>query len=208
LDRGDDRWTRAGRGYERALRAALDYAERNRHRMLETVDGILRRRFPEGLRWDEIVNIHHNDAVNEEHYGRRVWVHRKGAVKAARGAATITPGSMGTGSYLGRGLGRPEAFSSCSHGAGRVMSRAQARRELSLQQQLERIDVAGGKVFAASREAVLDEMPGAYKDLDEVMANQADLVEPVRRFTPLATYKGVDRPRRRSRAGRRPEEER
>ena len=89
------------------------------------------------------------------------------------------------------------------------MSRNQARRRLSLQAELEGVTASGGKVFAASREAVLDEMPGAYKDLDEVMANQADLVEPVRRLTPLATYKGVERARskRRSR-GWRPEEER
>lgn len=206
---GDDRWSRVGRCYREALRAALDYAERNRHRMLEAVDAILERRFPGAMRWEGMVNIHHNDATLEEHYGQAVWVHRKGAVKAAEGTPTITPGSMGTGTWLGRGRGRPESFSSCSHGAGRVMSRGQARRELSLQAQLDAVAKAGGKVFAASKEAVLDEMPGAYKDLDEVMRNQADLVEPVRRFTPLATYKGVERPRRRrGKKGGRPEEER
>jgi tRNA-splicing ligase RtcB len=155
------------------------------------------------------VDIHHNDATLEGHFGREVWVHRKGAVKASEGTATIIPGSMGTGSYLGRGLGNPDSFASCSHGAGRLMSRGRARQELSLQAELDRITKAGGKVFASSREAVLDEMPAAYKDLDEVMASQSDLVEPVRRFTPLATYKGADRPRSRHRGrGWRPEEER
>ncbi len=205
----DGNWGRVGGCYQRALRAALDYAEWNRRLMLEEVGRILERRFPDGIRWDGLVDIHHNDARLEEHFGRRVWVHRKGAVKAARGTQTITPGSMGTGSYLGRGLGNPASFSSCSHGAGRRMSRGRARQELSLQRELERVRAAGGKVFARSREAVLDEMPAAYKDLDEVMAAQADLVEPVRRFTPLGTYKDAERARRGRRSkGWRPEEER
>src|SRR5205085_648443 len=168
--------TKAGRCYVDALHAGLEYAERNRRRMLEIVGDIVERRFPDAMRWDGIVNIHHNDATHEEHFGRLVWVHRKGAVKAGRDTTTITPGSMGTGSYLGRGLGHPDSFTSCSHGAGRNRSRSRARRELSLQHELEMIKTAGGKVFATSKEAVLDEMPSAYKDLDEVMANQAELV--------------------------------
>lgn len=204
---GDDRFARAGRCYERALRAALDYAERNRRRMLEEVGAIVEARFPGAMRWDGAVNIHHNDATAERHYGADVWVHRKGAVKAQEGTPTVIPGSMGTGSYLGRGLGNAESFASCSHGAGRVMSRGRARRELSLRDQLDLVAGAGSKLFAASDEAVLDEMPAAYKDLDAVMANQADLVEPVRRFRPLATYKGADAPRRRKGKWR-PEEER
>ncbi len=203
-----DPWAKAGSCYRVALNAALDYAKANRQLMLETVGEIIERRFPNSLVWDDLINIHHNDATLEEHYGAWVWVHRKGAVKAPKGAPTITPGSMGTGTIVGRGLGKPESFSSCSHGAGRVLSRGRARQVLSLQEQLERIKAAGGKVFAQSKEAVLDEMPGAYKDLDEVMANQADLVAPVRRYTPLATYKGVERERRRRKGQWRPEEER
>ncbi|HEY3700857.1 MAG TPA: RtcB family protein [Acidimicrobiales bacterium] len=206
---GDDReqWAIAGRCYERAMKAALGYAELNRHRMLETIADEIERRYPDAMQWDQTVDIHHNDAVCEEHYGRSVWVHRKGAVKATMGTATITPGSMGTGSVLGRGLGNPESFCSAAHGAGRALSRSRARRELSLDHELAGVRSAGGKVFAASSQAVLDEMPGAYKDLEEVMGLQADLVEPVRRFTPLGTYKGVDkRPSRRSRW--RPGEER
>jgi tRNA-splicing ligase RtcB len=175
--------------------------------MLEAVSEVFEQRFPGALDWDGAVNIHHNDAELEEHFGERVWVHRKGAVKAATGAATITPGSMGTGSVLGRGLGNPASFSSAAHGAGRAMSRSRARRDLSLEAELASVAAAGGKVFAASTAGVLDEMPGAYKDIDQVMIRQADLVEPVRRFTPLATYKGTDRrPRRTGR--RRPDEER
>jgi tRNA-splicing ligase RtcB len=145
-----------------------------------------------------------------------VWVHRKGAVKAPTGAPTITPGSMGAGTILGRGLGNPASFTSCAHGAGRRLSRGRARRDLDLGRQLRVVAAAGGKVFAARTSAVLDEMPGAYKDLDVAMASQADLVEPVRRFRPLATYK-VAEPHRRSRRSRhsgrsgrrwRPDEER
>jgi tRNA-splicing ligase RtcB len=202
-----DRWGEIGRCYETALHAGLAYAEQNRRRMLEMVASIVERHFPGALEWDHMVNIHHNDATYEEHYGKQVWVHRKGAVKASAGTSTITPGSMGTGTWLGRGRGKPESFSSCSHGAGRTMSRGQARRELSLHEQLDAIRNAGGKVFAASREAVLDEMPGAYKDLDAVMANQADLVEARVHLTPLGTYKGADPPRRK-RGKWRPEEER
>ena len=207
-----DTWERVGACYRRALRAGLDYAERNRRLMLEEVGSIIEERFSTTMAWNDTVNIHHNDATLEEHFGRRVWIHRKGAVKAARGAATITPGSMGTGSYLGRGLGNPDSFSSCAHGAGRRLSRGRARDQLSLEEELERIRAAGGKVFATSPGAVLDEMPAAYKDLDHVMAAQADLVEPVRRFTPIGTYKGAEKPRKRKRkpkpGGWRPAEER
>ncbi|HWC37928.1 MAG TPA: RtcB family protein [Acidimicrobiales bacterium] len=192
-DRQPDRWHVAGRCYERAMGAALAYAELNRHRMLHTIAEAIERRHPGVMRWNETVNIHHNDAVCERHYDRWVWVHRKGAVKATAGTATITPGSMGTGSVLGRGLGNPTSFCSAAHGAGRALSRSRARRDLALDDELTAVRSSGGKVFAASTQAVLDEMPGAYKDLDEVMAQQNDLVEPVRRFTPLGTYKGVDR---------------
>lgn len=205
-----DRWTTVGRCYQRALGAALAFAEMNRQSMLQNVGDELNRRFPGCMRWDDSVNIHHNDATLEDHYGQSVWVHRKGAVKAPAGAPTITPGSMGTGTVLGRGLGNPASFTSCAHGAGRRLSRGRARRELDLNRQLQVVAQAGGKVFATRTSAVLDEMPGAYKDLDEVMASQADLVEPVQRFGPLATYKGAESRRRSRRSGRRwrPDEER
>ena len=211
VGQGDKRWDPVGAAYERALRAGLDYAEHNRRHMLEAVAAIVERRFPGALRWDGTINIHHNDATLETHHGAEVWVHRKGAVKASAGTDTITPGSMGTATWIGEGLGSPESFASCSHGAGRVRSRGKARQELSLQAELATISAAGGKVFASSKEAVLDEMPGAYKDLDEVMAAQADLVRAVRRLTPLGTYKGTETRRdkhRRKKGAWRPEEER
>jgi tRNA-splicing ligase RtcB len=207
---GDDRWEAVGAHYEQAMRAGLDYAEHNRRHMLEAVAQIVERRFPGSMQWDGMINIHHNDATLEAHHGADVWVHRKGAVKASTGTPTITPGTMGTATWIGEGLGSPDSFASCSHGAGRTRSRGKARAELSLEHELATIAAAGGKVFAASKGAVLDEMPGAYKDLDEVMAAQADLVRPVRRLTPLGTYKGTEqRGKKRDRAKTwRPEEER
>lgn len=207
---GSGKWQEVGRCYEVALRAGLAFAHHNRRHMLEAVASIVERRFPGCMGWDGTINIHHNDAVLETHYDQQVWVHRKGAVKASTGIKTITPGSMGTATYLGVGLGRAEAFESCSHGAGRTRSRGKARAELSLQRELERVTAAGGKVFATSKQAVLDEMPGAYKDVDQVMEYQSDLVRVERRLTPLATYKGADSPKReRDRAKKwRPEEER
>lgn len=207
INAGEGPWQAAGRLYERALHAALGYAERNRSRMLDIAGAAVERLAPGAVRGGEAVSIHHNDATLEEHFGRPLWVHRKGAVKASLGTTTIIPGSMGTGSYLGRGLGNPDAFMSCSHGAGRRLSRTRARHDLSLQRELAAVGAAGGKVFATRTDAVLDEMPGAYKDLDAVMRAQADLVEPVRRLTPLATYKGSEPPRSR-RGGWRPGEER
>jgi len=198
LDGGGKPWSEIGRRYEIAMRAALDFALHNRRRMAEQAAQAIERHFPDTVDLDGAFDIHHNDATLEQHYGREVWVHRKGAVKAAPGEPTITPGSMGTATYLGRGRGNPQSFSSCSHGAGRVMSRGEAKRRLSLEDELARIRATGGKVFAARKDAVLDEMPGAYKDLDEVMRAQTDLVEVTRRLTPLATYKGIETKDKRS----------
>lgn len=180
-----------GRAYERAMNAGLDFAHRNRDHILAIAAEAIERRFPGSLKWADAINIHHNDARLEHHFGADVWVHRKGAVKAGDGTPTITPGSMGTATWVGAGRGNPKSFESCSHGAGRTKSRGKARKELSLQDELDGIRAVGGKVFARSKNAVLDEMPGAYKDVDDVMMAQSALVEAKRRLTPLATYKGV-----------------
>ena len=180
-----------GRAYERAMNAALDFAQRNRGHILSIAAQTIEHRFPGSLRWDETINIHHNDARLERHFGADVWVHRKGAVKAGDGTPTITPGSMGTATWVGEGRGNALSFESCSHGAGRTKSRGKARKELSLQDELAAIRAVGGKVFAQNKNAVLDEMPGAYKDVDDVMRAQSALVTAKRRLTPLATYKGV-----------------
>lgn len=187
----DSRWGRVGRCYEQAMNAALNYAFANRRSILSALAAIVETRFPDTVDWDGLVNIHHNDARLEEHFGAPVYVHRKGAVKAAEDVVTVTPGSMGSSTWLGRGRGHPDAYESCSHGAGRAMSRTQAKKRLDLRDQLDQIRGAGGKVYAQNTRAVLDEMPDAYKDLDAVMQAQRDLVEPTVKLTPLATFKGT-----------------
>ena len=155
---------------------------------------LLKKRLHIDLEFDPTagVNIHHNYANRETHYGKQVWVHRKGATFAGAGVLGIIPGSMATGSYIVRGLGNPESFTSCSHGAGRVMSRGEAVRSITLESFAQKMK---GIVAETSKE-YLDEAPQAYKDLDTVIHNQADLIEPVRRLRPLMNVKGASQGRR------------
>ena len=132
------------------------------------------------------VNCHHNYAEREHHFGHQVIVTRKGAVRARQDDMGIIPGSMGARSYIVRGRGNPESYHSCSHGAGRRMSRGQAKRTFSVQD-LQR-QTAG--VECRKDVGVLDEIPGAYKDIDQVMANQADLVEVVAELKQILCVKG------------------
>jgi tRNA-splicing ligase RtcB len=133
------------------------------------------------------VNIHHNYAALENHYGKNVWVHRKGATRVRAGELGIIPGSMGSSSYIVEGLGNPESFHSCSHGAGRRMGRKDAERRLNLAEEQKKMT---GIVHGLRNIENLDEAPGAYKDIDEVMANQKDLVKIVVRLHPIGSIKG------------------
>lgn len=132
------------------------------------------------------INCHHNYTEKERHFGHEVWLTRKGAVRAQKGEWGIIPGSMGTRSYIVRGLGNPESFQSCSHGAGRRMSRTEAKRRFTLE------DLKHQTQGVESRKdiGVLDEIPGAYKDIDKVMANQTDLVEIVATLKQIMCVKG------------------
>ena len=141
----------------------------------------------------ERVNCHHNYAVQEVHDGKEVWITRKGAVRAEVGDMIVIPGSMGTRSYIASGLGNTDSYNSCSHGAGRAMSRGQARRELSVddfEQQM-----AGKTWNSGDATSLIDESPGAYKDIDEIMQAQKDLVEVKHVLHQVLNYKGVDAPR-------------
>jgi tRNA-splicing ligase RtcB len=122
----------------------------------------------------------------EHHFGANVWVTRKGAIRAREGDLGIIPGSMGARSYIVRGRGNPESFHSCAHGAGRRMSRTQAERQFSVS------DLASqtGGVICRKDKGVIDEIPGAYKDIDQVMANQSDLVEVVHTLKQVVCVKG------------------
>jgi tRNA-splicing ligase RtcB len=134
------------------------------------------------------IEVHHNFVREEEHFGRKVWVHRKGAIAAPAGAAVVIPGSMGTASYVGVGLGEPSSFRSASHGAGRVMTRREARERIPvdrLARSMRRV------VHDERREQVLvEEAPDAYRDITEVLEDEADLVRPIRRLEPLVVLKG------------------
>jgi tRNA-splicing ligase RtcB (3'-phosphate/5'-hydroxy nucleic acid ligase) len=172
--------------YVAAVGWAQDYARANRAEMMDLVLEALRRHLPAFEVTTEAVNCHHNYVERETHYGESVWLTRKGAIRARKGEFGIIPGSMGTRSYIVRGKGCAEAFQSCAHGAGRRMSRTQAQRQFSI------ADLAAqteGVVCRKDR-GVLDEIPGAYKDIDEVMANQSDLVEVVHTLKQVLCVKG------------------
>jgi tRNA-splicing ligase RtcB len=132
------------------------------------------------------VNCHHNYVQAEVHYGKRVWVTRKGAVRAGVDELGIIPGSMGTRSYIVRGKGNPESFCSCSHGAGRTMSRAEAKRRFTVDDHI----AATAGVECRKDAGVIDEIPMAYKDIDAVMAAQSDLVEVVHTLRQVVCVKG------------------
>ena len=138
---------------------------------------------------DYFVNIAHNYAAMENHFGKNVMVHRKGATRARAGELGIIPGSQGTKSYIVRGKGNEQSFESCSHGAGRKLSRAKARETLNLEEEVARLDEQG-IVHGIRNQKDLDEAAGAYKDISEVMANQTDLVDIVTELTPMAVIKG------------------
>jgi tRNA-splicing ligase RtcB len=135
---------------------------------------------------DEVVNCHHNYVAREEHYGENVLVTRKGAVRAGAGDLGIIPGSMGARSFIVRGKGNPESFMSCSHGAGRTMSRTEAKRRFTLADHA----AATAQVECRKDAGVIDETPAAYKPIDAVMEAQSDLVEIVHRLRQVVCVKG------------------
>jgi tRNA-splicing ligase RtcB len=167
--------------YIQAVTWAQDYAARNRQVMLQNI--LLR------LDWHaagEVVNCHHNYISRERHFATEVLVTRKGAVCAARGTKGIIPGSMGVGTYIVEGLGNPESFESCSHGAGRKLSRTQAREKIALSDHIE----ATKNVECRKDRGVIDESPAAYKDLNAVIEAQKTLVRPLYKLEPLVCVKG------------------
>ena len=176
--------------YVEAVGWAQDYALGNRSEMMRLVLEVLERELSPKLgAWKvmgEAINCHHNYVQKETHFGENVFVTRKGAISAREGELGIIPGSMGTKSYIVRGLGNEQSFCSCSHGAGRRMSRTAARRMFS------REDLEAQTLGVECRKdgGVLDEIPAAYKDIDEVMANQSDLVEIVHTLKQLVCVKG------------------
>ena len=172
--------------YVEAVGWAQDYARANRAEMMELVLDGMRRHLPSFEVTDEAVNCHHNYVEREEHFGERVWLTRKGAIRAREGELGIIPGSMGARSYIVRGKGSAESFHSCAHGAGRLMSRNAAQKKFSLQD----LQAQTEGVICRKDKGVIDEIPGAYKNIDEVMANQSDLVEVVHTLKQVICVKG------------------
>jgi tRNA-splicing ligase RtcB (3'-phosphate/5'-hydroxy nucleic acid ligase) len=172
--------------YVDAVDWAQDYALLNRSMMMKLVLDALHEHLPPFKTDGEAINCHHNYVAVEQHFGEKLFITRKGAISAREDQLGIIPGSMGAKSYIVRGKGNPDSFCSCSHGAGRRMSRTQAKRRFN------RFDLAQQTAGVECRKdgGVVDEIPAAYKDIDEVMANQTDLVETVHTLRQVVCIKG------------------
>jgi len=170
------------------MRWAQDYAMANRAAMVDAAVAVLLKFLGFG-RETERVNCHHNFAARERHGGKDLWVTRKGAIKADVGDLGIIPGSMGARTFIVRGKGNELSYNSCSHGAGRKMSRTQARKQITEEAMREQMK---GRVWLDDRaRLLLDEGPDAYKDIEQVMREQADLVEIVHELQGIVNYKGL-----------------
>ena len=181
-----DEGTKLFDDYVEAVGWAQDYARTNRREMMDLILGALRRHLPAFETTGEAINCHHNYVEQEDHFGERLYVTRKGAISARAAELGIIPGSMGARSYIVRGKGSPESLCSCAHGAGRRMSRAEAKRRFSradLEAQTQGVECRKDK-------GVLDEIPGAYKDIDGVMADQSDLVDVAHTLKQVVCVKG------------------
>ncbi len=182
-----------GQSYLKEMNYCVEFALANRKLMMERICEIFNKEFP-NLKFmsdstnssESMINIAHNYASLENHFGQNVFVHRKGATKATEGLVGIIPGSQGTKSYIVEGLGNRESFISCSHGAGRKMGRKQAKQRLNLEEELKKME---GIIHGIRGVGDLDEAPGSYKDIQEVMENQKDLVKVIVELKPLAVIK-------------------
>ncbi len=186
--------TPEGRNYLHWMQLAMDFAYENRAIMLEKVKNV----FNESImkyagteaNYTMEINCHHNYAALENHFGKDVWVHRKGAIRAAEGELAIIPGAMGSYSYIVKGKGNPDSFMSSSHGAGRLYSRTKAVEKFSVEQVMVDLKNQGVVLGKHNKSDVAEESRFAYKDIDTVMANQTDLVEPVKKLFTVGVVKG------------------
>ena len=174
--------------YLQAMNFALQFAKSSRFAMLEKMKNSVLNVIP-NVEFCKVINIHHNYVSQEKHYRQQVMVHRKGATSAHKDQLGIIPGSQGAKSYIVRGKGNPEAFMSCSHGAGRTMSRRQARKQLNLAEERKKLQKQG-IIHSLKSPKDLDEATSAYKNIDQVMQDQQDLVDIVVELTPLGVIKG------------------
>ncbi len=186
--------TEEGRQYIRWMKLALDYAFENRAAMLEKTCAIVKetveKNTGKAVEFDGEINCHHNYAALEHHYGANVWVHRKGAVRVRKGELAVIPGAMGSYSYVAEGKGSPESFCSSSHGAGRNYSRTGAMRAFSTEKVMVDLKEQGVVLGKRKKQDVAEECRFAYKDIEQVMAQQTDLVTPVRKLKTVGVVKG------------------
>jgi tRNA-splicing ligase RtcB len=175
--------------YWAAMRWAMGWAELNRSTMMDRAEAAFRKH-ASVHRFERLGDVHHNYAEAETHLGVRGVVHRKGAVRASAGETVFIPGSMGTASYVGEGLGSAESFASCQHGAGRAFGRNEARRRMTSEELFADMAARGVELLSGAPRSAAEEAPFAYKDIDAVMAASADLVRPVLRLHPLGVVKG------------------
>jgi len=178
-----------GQMYFQEMKYCCDFALANRKLMMERVKEAMNNHLDVDFSEDSFINIHHNYASMENHFGQNVLVHRKGATKAYEGELGIIPGSQGTASYIVKGKGNPESFKSCSHGAGRIMSRSKAKEKLNLNDEIKKLDDQG-IIHNIRNISDLDEAPSAYKDIDSVMDHQKDLIDIEIELKPLGVVKG------------------
>lgn len=175
-----------GRDYFTSMNYCQDFAKASREMMMEEVKKVFS--LITNCSFEPAIDIHHNFAAEEEHFGKKVIVHRKGATKAFKGMKGIVPGSMGTPSYITEGLGNEDSFSSCAHGAGRVLGRREAIRTLNLEEEQNKM---AGILGGPRSKNELQEAPGAYKDIDEVMERQKYLVKILVKLSPLSVIIGT-----------------
>lgn len=174
--------------YFNEMKYCVDFAFLNRKTMMDRIEEIFINYFPSVI-FEPMINIAHNYAAIEHHFGRNVIVHRKGATRAREGEIGIIPGAQGSKSYIVRGKGNNDSFMSCSHGAGRKMGRNKAKEHLDLKVEQKKLDDQG-IIHSMNDVSKLDEALGAYKDIDEVMNNQNDLVDILVELRTLAVVKG------------------
>lgn len=186
--------TKEGQQYIRWMNLAMDYAFENRARMLEKtcaiVKALIEKHTEYTVEFGEEVNCHHNYAALENHYDANVWVHRKGAVRVREGEMAVIPGAMGSYSYVVKGKGNKESFCTSSHGAGRSYSRSGAMQAFTVEKVMVDLKEQGVVLGKRKKNDVAEECRFAYKDIDQVMAQQSDLVIPVRKLKTVGVVKG------------------
>jgi len=178
-----------GQDYIIGMTFAQNYAFYNRQRMLDIVKSILSDYFPE-IAFEQEINIHHNYASLEEHFNKKVWIHRKGAISAILDQPGIIPGSMATNSYITKGLGNKDSYTTASHGAGRRLGRKDAKRKFSIQQVHKKLEELDIKLFSTDNAGAIEEFSGSYKNIEEIIDLQKDLVEVTDKLFPLVVIIG------------------